>query len=84
MLNESTAVSNANASAYIANQDNSESIEPPAEPEVDESLKEKMVELFKTPKNFNWAWQFFSEDQGDWIQFDCPECLLLEFSFQAH
>ena len=43
-----------------------------------------MAEVFKTPETFNWAWQFFSEELGKWIQFDCPECLQLEFNYQAY
>ena len=50
---------------------------------MDKILIEKMVEIFKTPKNFNWAWQYYSDIIGDWVQFDCPECLQLEFYFQA-
>ena len=50
---------------------------------MDKFLIEKMVEIFKTPTNFNWAWQFFSEKLGYWVQFDCPECLQLEFNYQA-
>ena len=51
--------------------------------EVDESLKCKLYEIFKKPNDFNWAWQFYCENTGDWIQFDCPDCLQLEFNFQA-
>ena len=34
--------------------------------------------------NFNWAWQFKVSDAEDWQQFDCIDCLQLEFNFQAH
>ena len=56
VLNESAAVSTANASAFIVDQDNSTSFDALSEPEVDKILIEKMVEIFKTPTNFNWAW----------------------------
>ena len=35
-------------------------------------------------ENFNWAWQFRLDDSENWQQFDCTDCLQLEFNFQAH
>ena len=37
-----------------------------------------------TPKNFNWAWHYYSEQEDQWIQFDCLDCMLLEFNYQAY
>ena len=56
LLNETTPFSEANSSAFTT--DNSAIIEEIEETPMDESINEKLVELFKTPTDFNWAWQF--------------------------
>ena len=43
-----------------------------------------LTEVFKNPQNFNWAWQFYAQDDEQWIQFDCVDCIQLEFNFQAY
>ena len=32
----------------------------------------------------NYAWQFWNSEAKDWTQFDCTECLVLEFDYQAY
>ena len=33
----------------------------------------------------NWAWQYFEEENGgSWIQFSCPDCLVLEFAYHVY
>ena len=33
----------------------------------------------------DWAWQYEANpDGGRWIQFDCSECLVLEYAYQAY
>ena len=32
----------------------------------------------------NWAWQFRSSDAEEWKQFDCTDCIQLEFNFKAY
>ena len=38
----------------------------------------------KSVKDLNWAWQYWSEVENKWLQFDCIDCLSLEFSFKAY
>ena len=42
-----------------------------------------MMEKVKSVHDFNWAWQFWDQMQLQWVQFDCTECLMLEFNYQA-
>lgn len=42
------------------------------------------MKKIKSVKDFNWAWQFYDEKKNDWIQFECPECLMLEFGYQIY
>ena len=51
---------------------------------LDKSLNKKVADIFKTPQDLNWAWQFKSYEDDNWTQFDCPDCLQLEFHYQAH
>ena len=32
----------------------------------------------------NWAWQYWNERLNDWVQFECTDCLVLEFDYQAY
>ena len=34
-------------------------------------------------QNFNWAWQYRASDAEEWQQFECTDCLQLEFNYQA-
>lgn len=34
-------------------------------------------------KSFNWAWQHRLIQCEEWVQFDCTDCLQLEFNYQA-
>ena len=34
---------------------------------MDKSMIEKTVGVFKTPQDFNWAWEFYSAEVGDWV-----------------
>lgn len=38
----------------------------------------------KTIDSLNWAWQYLSPDTGHWTQFDCNDCLVLEFQHRAY
>ena len=35
-------------------------------------------------QELNWAWQFWCERQDAWVQFECMDCLIIEFNFQAY
>ena len=35
-------------------------------------------------KDSLWAWYYKSADQSKWIQFDCTDCLLIEYRYQAY
>ena len=38
----------------------------------------------KTINRYNWAWQYFDQETDNWIQFDCNDCLVLEFGYKAY
>ena len=38
----------------------------------------------KTVSDLNWAWQYCHNETGHWIQFDCNDCLVLEFGYTAY
>ena len=48
---------------------------------VDMDLVKKSI---KTVDNLNWAWQYFNNHTGSWTQFDCNDCLVLEFGHKAY
>ena len=37
---------------------------------------------YKSVHELNWAWQYLVNET--WCQFDCPDCLELEFMYQAY
>ena len=39
---------------------------------------------FKRVDQLNWAWQHFNELENDWIQFECTDCLVLEFHYKLY
>ena len=39
---------------------------------------------FQNISDFNWAWQYYDENASQWLQFDCNDCLVLEFDYQAY
>ena len=39
---------------------------------------------FKSVNDLNWAWQFWDQESNDWTQFDCPECLVIEYNYQVY
>ena len=39
---------------------------------------------FDSVEQLNWAWQFQASSEDPWQQFDCTECLILEFSWQLY
>ena len=47
-------------------------------------VSKQVAAKLKNVENFNWAWEFRVSDAEDWQQFDCTDCLQLEFNFQAH
>ena len=47
-------------------------------------ISKQVAEVVKSVENFNWAWQFRTSDSNEWQQFDCTDCLQLEFNFQAN
>ena len=38
----------------------------------------------KSVKDLLWAWQYQDELTKEWIQFDCTECLVIEYSYQVY
>ena len=51
-------------------------------------VKHILLEKYKHPREFNWAWQYEASKDGEkgereWTQFDCTDCLQLEFHYQA-
>ena len=44
-------------------------------------MNELIKDKIKSVKNLNWSWQMWNEIESRWIQFDCPECLSLEFQY---
>ena len=52
---------------------------------ITQEMEQAIKNNVKSVQNFNWAWQYSDPDRGDgkWIQFDCTECLKLEFDYQA-
>ena len=51
--------------------------------EIDK-IKETVRKTFKSIKEFNWAWSYLNEENNTWEQFECTECLKLEFDYQAY
>ena len=51
---------------------------------MDSTVAKNVLETVGTPRNFNWAWQYFDEAEEQWVQFDCPDCLQLEFHYHAY
>ena len=43
-----------------------------------------IAKKIKSVHDFNWSWQMWNNIEQKWIQFDCPECLNLEFNYQAY
>ena len=84
MLNSSNALIDP-ISAMLSN-DNSDSllIIPTFLTEKIDQAKEIIKKSIKSVKQLNWAWQFWNEQLGIWEQFQCPECLNLEFYYQAY
>lgn len=39
---------------------------------------------FKTIQDFNWAWRYYCVETSVWVQFDCMECLQLEYNYHAY
>lgn len=46
-------------------------------------IKETVRNSFKSVQQINWAWVYFCDEQGAWVQFDCTECIILEFNYHA-
>ena len=36
-----------------------------------------------TLEEINWAWSY-ENDKEEWIQFDCTECILIEYAFHQY
>ena len=49
-----------------------------------EEAKDIVKKNVKSIQDLNWAWQFWNEEHSIWEQFQCPECLNLEFYYQAY
>ena len=54
------------------------------DPDADTSLLDKMRKSMQNVQNYNWAWQYWNPHLEQWCQFDCTDCLILEFSYQAY
>lgn len=39
---------------------------------------------FQSVRALNWAWQYWNARLNDWVQFECTDCLVLEFDYQAY
>ena len=48
--------------------------------DIIDSVKSK----FKSVSDLNWAWQYWDPQLNDWVQFQCTECLKIEFAYQAY
>ena len=48
---------------------------------MDKSLIRQVIDTVMTPRNLNWAWQYLEDIDKQWVQFDCPDCLQLEFHY---
>ena len=51
-------------------------------------VKKQLKLQYRHPREFNWAWQFKvigteQQEMDQWTQFECPDCLQLEFHYQA-
>lgn len=44
----------------------------------------QMSKSISSVRDLNWAWQYFDEKKNQWIQFDCTECLAIEFDYQVY
>ena len=51
----------------------------------EEQIDDKYKQNFKDVKQMLWAWYYQDQDkENDWVQFDCSECLIIEFEYQAY
>ena len=46
--------------------------------------KEKVKKSFKSVEELNYAWQFHNTVTSEWEQFQCTECIGLEFDYQVY
>lgn len=83
-LNETTAVKDTQTTVFLVESDTTAELNINNKLDIDKATFDRIVSVFKTPIDFNWAWLYFSEENEAWIQFDCPDCLQLEFNFQAY
>lgn len=68
---------NNNDEVEISN-DNSED-----EEEIKDGKLEELKDEFKNIKDLNWAWEF-EHKEGVWIQFNCINCMIIEFNYKAY
>ena len=47
-------------------------------------ISQQVLEKVRSVENFNWAWEYRRSDAEEWVQFDCTDCLILEFNYQAY
>ena len=81
-LNQSKATNPAEMSLLGVKKQDSNQMPGEVNLNVDQ-FTEQVAEKAKSVKNFNWAWQFRSDDTEEWQQFDCTDCLQLEFNYQV-
>lgn len=51
--------------------------------DIGKEIKKHFIQEGKSKHDFNWAWVYYVEEQDRWQQFDCTDCLQLEFHYQA-
>ena len=49
-----------------------------------EEIRQKVKENVKCVGNLNQSWQYYDVENQEWVQFQCTECLILEFDYQAY
>ena len=47
-------------------------------------LYKQITTGFENLNDSLWAWFYRPVDGGDWIQFDCTDCLIIEYQYQAY
>ena len=53
-------------------------------PDLPDHMVQQVRDSLTSIHDLNWAWQFYSEAEQQWTQFDCTECLMIEFHFQLY
>lgn len=44
----------------------------------------KIAKYFESIQTLNWAWFYKNQQDGQWHQFNCDDCMIIEYRFQIY